>query len=119
MISNPKVRKGLYAVQMLVGGVVALLSIFGVLEQGVADQIGVTLAGLVALAAGGVATSNINPKPAVIGADGVARITDALAAQAKPLTVSINTEGLGAAAAAVEQARRDLEVRLTADRREG
>ena len=38
------------------------------------------LTGLVALAAGRVASANLSPKPAVIGADGVARITDALAA---------------------------------------
>ncbi|NKV36687.1 hypothetical protein GS917_25335 [Rhodococcus hoagii] len=112
MISNPKVRQGLYAVQMLVGGVVAFLAIFGVLEQGTADQIAATIAGLVALAAGGVATANINPKPAVIGPDGVARITDALAAHAKNTTVSINVPDLGSAAAAVEQSRRDLEARL-------
>jgi xanthosine utilization system XapX-like protein len=118
-MSNPKVRKGLYAVQMIVGGVVALLSIFGILEQDVADQIVTTIAGLVALTAGRVASANLSPKPAVIGADGVARITDALAAYAKNTTVSISLPEVGSAAAAVEQARRDLEARLGAARRQG
>lgn len=108
MISNPKIRKVLYAVQMLIGGAVALLAIFGVLEQGTADQIGVTIAGLVALAAGGVATANISPKPAVIGSDGVAAITDALDAYAKTAVPQV----MGSAASAVDRARRDLEQRL-------
>ncbi len=112
MISNPKVAKASTRSRCSSAAWSPSSPIFGVLEQGTADQIAATIAGLVALAAGGVATANINPKPAVIGPDGVARITDALAAHAKNTTVSINVPDLGSAAAAVEQSRRDLEARL-------
>lgn len=112
MISNPTIRQALYAVQMILGGVVVLLAIFGVLDQDTAGQIVTAIGGLVALAAGGVASSNVNPKPATITSDGVAVITDALEAYAERTIPAVLTTAASSAATAVDRARAELEQRL-------
>lgn len=91
MFSNPTVRKWMYVVNPLVSTTLLILVTLGVIDEGMSASIANAVASLLFVATGGVAVSNLSPKPATITADGVAVITDALAAytsQAQPAVES-------------------------------
>ncbi|MBH0121571.1 hypothetical protein I0Q12_19470, partial [Rhodococcus sp. CX] len=59
-----------------------ILVTLGVIDEGMSASIANAIASILVIATGGVAVSNLSPKPATITADGIAVITDALAAYA-------------------------------------
>jgi hypothetical protein len=91
MISNPKVRKWLYVIGPAVSTVLLILVTLGVIDEGLSASIANAVSSLLFLATGGVAVSNLSPKPATITADGVAVITDALAAYSTRAQPAIET----------------------------
>lgn len=97
MISNPNVRRWIYAIA---AGVGAALAALGVVDADVSNQILAVIAGLLTVGVGGLALPHTPANPPAEEAKSSVR---------KPVSVHIN---LPAAAAAVEEARRNLEQRL-------
>lgn len=91
MISNPAIRKWLYVVGPLVSTTLLILVTAGVIDAGMSASIANAVASLLYIATGGVAAANLSPKPAVIGKDVVAVITDALDAYATRVQPAIET----------------------------
>lgn len=126
MLSNPNVRKWVYVGQVVLGAVLVVLVAFGIIDQATSDSITdsldkiiVGLSGLTFMGVGALARRNLSPRPATIGADGVALITDALDAHAKATAPQAVAAVRRADTPSVEQARRDIEQRLGAPNREG
>lgn len=113
MIANQKARMWVYIGQTGIGLVLMVLVALRVIDQSVSDQIVAASAGLVMMLTGELARRNIGPKPAVIGADGVQRISDALDAYSKTEVVAVLDTTMSAATDAVEQTRRRLEAQLS------
>lgn len=100
----PAIRLAIYS---SIGVLCAVAMLFGWIDQAQATSISDQAGWLLGLAASAVAAANITrgPRPAVRSADGVAQVVTT-AAPALEVTVE-------AGVAAVEQARRELEARLT------
>lgn len=104
MFSDPNVRKWAYVAQSVIGAVLLVLVASGVVSQELGASIGTAITsvlGVVLLGGGELARRHVNQAPS-IAPDDVQVIADALAKHAQAAV------GEGAAAA-VEQARRDLE----------
>lgn len=124
MITSPTARKWIYVVNPVVGAVLLVLVTAGVIDPGTSANIATAVASLLAVATGGLAASNISPRPAQISRDGVQVITDALDAYAArghtlpPVGQVINAgaaafdQAVLAGGAAVDRARAGLEQRL-------
>ncbi|MDV2474184.1 hypothetical protein F8M49_00035 [Rhodococcus zopfii] len=82
MISNPTVRKWMYVINPTASTILLILVTFGVIDEGTSASIANAIASILFIATGGVAVSNLSTRPAKISTDGVAVITDALAAYA-------------------------------------
>lgn len=111
-------RKWIYVGQVVLAAILVVLVAFGIIDQTTSDSITesldkiiVGLSGLAFMGVGELARRHTSPRPAVIDADGVAVITDALAAHARTVPQTIEA-ARSAAVEAVEQTRRDLEQRL-------
>lgn len=106
MFSNPQVRKWAYVAQVVIGAALLVLVTSGVISQEASDSVTNAIGGLLGLVlvgGGSLAAKNTRETP-TIGKSDVQAIADALTQHAQG--------AVSAGAAAVDQARADLERRL-------
>lgn len=103
MISNPNIRKWIYAIA---AGVGAALVALGVVDANVSNQVLAIIGGLLTAGVGGLALPNTPAK--ATPADVIAARAEQAAADARSVVTQVQTQAAGA----VEQARRELECRL-------
>ncbi|MFC7450559.1 hypothetical protein [Rhodococcus daqingensis] len=104
MITNENARKWIYIAQTVLGTVLLVLVGLQVIDQDTSTAVAQAIGGVVLMLTGELARRNVGPRPATISPDGVQVITDALAEHAQ--------RAIGSGAAAVDEARAELERRL-------